>query len=197
MASFAENPNPFPKGKVAVVGIDLGTTYSGISIVLESSRDSVTASAPGATFPQVKEPTVLVETKAGEWYFGREALNHFKNAACEDDEDSVADAKLYKLFKLDLLRTEPKDFNDVLVKAHNTNQRESLLQVYTTAFTVLKDHALKSISKNAIFERPVTAEEVSWVVTIPANTSEYCKSFMREAAFQAGKMIRASNCRSL
>ncbi len=188
MAAQARN---FPN-KFAVVGIDLGTTYSGIAFITEQAPALVTASAPGATLPQVKEPTLLVETRDAttnrpKWLFGNDAVKHYRDNAT-DDEDEVADVKLYKLFKLGLLNAERAEFLAHVFDAYNTDSSESLLQLYSQSLSCLKDHALTAIRNQTGTTVPVPASNVFWVLTVPARTSEYCKSFMREAAKIAGEL---------
>lgn len=177
--------------KFAAAGIDIGTTYSGIAFITEQSQTVVTASSPGAIFPQVKVPTVLVETRdattnSSRWLFGNHAIRYFR-ANATDDEEEVADIRLYKLYKLGLLNAEQAEFVSHVFDAFNTNSSESLLQLYSQTLSCLKDHVLKELHDQT--GTAVPASNVFWVLTVPARTSEYIKSFMREAAKIAGELF--------
>jgi len=58
------------------------------------------------------------------------------------------------------------------------------LDIFSKALEYLKDKALEAIHKQSGVE--YTAEEVLWVVTVPAIWKQSAKQFMREAAYEAG-----------
>lgn len=178
----------FPEGKHAIIGIDLGTAYSGVSIMVRSRPDIVEASAPRAQPQQKKEPTVLLQTEAGEWLFGNDALDTFKRLMEDFDgeEDNLSPYKLFKTFKFDLMKCEgSEEFEDLVVSAKNTASAESLLHLYTVVLRKLKDYGLECVSRN--IGRTPNPGETLWVLTVPAKMSQYCKSFMRQAATGAGE----------
>lgn len=58
------------------------------------------------------------------------------------------------------------------------------LDIFSKALEYLKDKALEAIHKQSGVE--YTAEEVLWVVTVPAIWKQSAKQFMREAAYEVG-----------
>lgn len=190
----------FPTNKSAIVGVDLGTAYSGISFMLRSDPSVVQASSPRAQPNQHKEPTVMLRTQSGEWLFGMEALEHFRRCVNEDDEDGgiagctrVSSIRLFKTFKLNLLRCDGADeFHEVVVSAKNTAAQGVLLDIYTHCLTKLKDHAFSCLTRE--LGRTPLATEVLWVLTVPAKTSDWALQFMREVAVRAGELNPSRCC---
>lgn len=179
----------FPAGKEVVISFDIGTAFAGIAFITRSDTSNVPASAPKTIDPQKKAPTVMLKTEEGQWLFGHSALERIKSVAitAEDVDNAVSNLKLFKLFKLNLLNSEEVDFEDVTVDAHNTHHIESLLDVYVHTMIALKEHALSRVEQN--LGRSIAINDVLWVLTVPADMSEYCKQFMREAAARAGKQF--------
>lgn len=56
------------------------------------------------------------------------------------------------------------------------------LDIFSKSLEYLKDRALERIRKQSGVE--YTAEEIQWVVTVPAIWKQSAKQFMREAAFE-------------
>lgn len=183
MAAFGANA---PVGRLAVISIDLGTTYSGVCYFVEPY--GLKASSPNTKEPQVKEPTVLLQKEGGEWLFGIDALKFYKEECNADDEGEagVSKLKLFQLFKLDLMNAEHLEFDQLTVVASNTGAVDSLLDVFSVTLGFLMKHALERVCRNI---GGIEADKVLWVLTVPAGVSEYYKSFMREAARRAGRYI--------
>ena len=72
---------------------------------------------------------------------------------------------------------------DTLLHARN-GKRMRALDIFSKALEYLKDKALEAIHKQSGVE--YTAEEVLWVVTVPAIWKQSAKQFMREAAYEVG-----------
>lgn len=70
---------------------------------------------------------------------------------------------------------------DTLLQARN-GKRMRALDIFSKALEYLKDKALEAIHKQSGVE--YTAEEVLWVVTVPAIWKQSAKQFMREAAYK-------------
>lgn len=175
----------FPPGKQAVIGIDLGTVYSGISFIPKISPSLVVTTSPRVAHPQVKEPTVVLQTSEGDWLFGRTALDRFKlECAKSEDNNRIAGFKLYRLFRLNLMATVDDEMEDIEVMASNTAHAEVLLKIYAIALSKMKERGIELIEQNA--GTNVTADNVLWVLTVPANITERGQLFMREAARKAG-----------
>lgn len=56
------------------------------------------------------------------------------------------------------------------------------LDIFSKSLQYLKDKALERIKKQSGVE--YTAEEIRWVVTVPAIWKQSAKQFMREAAYE-------------
>jgi len=54
--------------------------------------------------------------------------------------------------------------------------------VFASVIKYLKDHLLNSFRERKIMKLGVNAEEIYWVLTVPAIWSDPAKQFMREAA---------------
>ena len=70
---------------------------------------------------------------------------------------------------------------DTLLEARN-GKRLRALDIFSKALEYLKTKALERIHEQSGVE--YTAEEVRWVVTVPAIWKQSAKQFMREAAYQ-------------
>lgn len=70
---------------------------------------------------------------------------------------------------------------DTLLQARN-GKRMCALEIFSKALEYLKDKALEAIHKQCGVK--YTAEEVLWVVTVPAIWKQSAKQFMREAAYE-------------
>ena len=70
---------------------------------------------------------------------------------------------------------------DTLLQARN-GKRMRALDIFSKALEYLKDKALEAIAKQSGVK--YKAEEVLWVVTVPAIWKQSAKQFMREAAYE-------------
>ena len=70
---------------------------------------------------------------------------------------------------------------DTLLEARN-GKRLLALDIFSKALNYLKERALERIHEQSGVE--YTAEEVRWVVTVPAIWKQSAKQFMREAAYK-------------
>ena len=70
---------------------------------------------------------------------------------------------------------------DTLLQARNGKHMRAL-DIFSRALEYLKEKALEAIYKQCGVE--YTAEEVLWVVTVPAIWKQSAKQFMREAAYE-------------
>ena len=70
---------------------------------------------------------------------------------------------------------------DTLLQARN-GKRMRALDIFAKALEYLKDKALEAIAKQSGVK--YKAEEVLWVVTVPAIWKQSAKQFMREAAYE-------------
>ncbi|XP_068713523.1 heat shock 70 kDa protein 12A-like [Montipora foliosa] len=168
-----------------VVSIDFGTSFSGFAYSFnreDGSEDIYMNRAWGSAqgFPTHKTPTCLLlnpEKKFVE--FGYEAAE--KYAELEDDKDRSF--YYFDRFKMLLHGSEETLNRDTLLEARN-GKNVRALDIFSYSLEYLKDKALERISDESGIE--YTAEEVRWVITVPAIWKQSAKQFMREAAYQAG-----------
>ncbi|XP_068758558.1 heat shock 70 kDa protein 12A-like [Montipora capricornis] len=181
--------NPFNRNRAGeydvVVSIDFGTSFSGFAYSFnheDGSEDIYMNRAWGSAqgFPTHKTPTCLLLNPGKKFVeFGYEAAE--KYAELEDDEDRSF--YFFDRFKMLLHGSEETLSRNTLLEARNGKQVRAL-DIFSYSLEYLKDKALERISDESGIE--YTAEEVRWVITVPAIWKQSAKQFMREAAYQAG-----------
>jgi molecular chaperone DnaK (HSP70) len=195
-----------PKYKV-VVGMDIGTTYSGVSIVARDNPGKVNCGAPSATNArdETKEPTVLLKTPGDQWFFGNKALHEYNELvekAQEELLEIVSDESVTNflrrkgvaLFRHFKMRLKDKTQGlDTLTAKSTFGDPYSLLDLMTKTLVFLSNFALSEIQMGWLGALNITSEHVLWVVTVPAIWNDFGKSFMRKAAFQAGLISEESS----
>lgn len=168
-----------------VVSIDFGTSFSGFAYSFNHEDGSediymnrAWGSAQGSS--TLKTPTcLLLDPEKTFVSFGYEAAD--KYAELEEGEDRSF--YFFDRFKMLLHGSEEKLNRNTPLEARN-GKHVRALDVFSHSLEFLKDKALERISDESGIE--YTAEEVRWVVTVPAIWKQSAKQFMREAAYQAG-----------
>ncbi|KAL8386330.1 hypothetical protein RB599_007955 [Gaeumannomyces hyphopodioides] len=167
---------------ILVIGIDFGTTFSGVawatSDEFESDQNSanIITTWPGNGREEGKVPTEIAYGGGGEVSWGFEV---------------PADADPVRWFKLLLLR--PGDLTDELLHSEIlTMGRMFLAKTGKTAVEVIADylrllwnHTLDTITKN-LGEIVVKSMAFRVVITVPAIWKPYARQSMQEAARLAG-----------
>lgn len=168
-----------------VVAIDFGTSFSGFAFSFnhrDGSEDIFMNRAWGSAqgYSTFKTPTCLLLSPLKEFdKFGFEAAE--KYAELEDANEKSF--YCFDRFKMKLHGSEETLNRETLLEARN-GKRLRALDIFSKALEYLKDRALERIHEQSGVE--YKAQEVRWVVTVPAIWKQSAKQFMREAAYQAG-----------
>lgn len=206
-ATARQLTRPFPATYVGqirteakvVVGIDFGTTFSGISFVYRDSPTKVNCGAPGAKHErnEVKVPTVLLQESDGSWSFGNDALRRYNDLleSCEDDiaagtARSRKDAlekkgvSLFRFFKMQL-KDKHSGF-ETLTHKSTFGKEHKLMDLIVFSLQFLKQFALSELESGYGNALNISKKDIQWVVTTPAIWNDFGKAFMRKAAFVSG-----------
>ncbi|CAN0375001.1 unnamed protein product, partial [Ectocarpus sp. 12 AP-2014] len=181
-----------------VVAIDLGTSCTAFS------WKSIVDPAPSIGVPDMKpnediigkSPTTLLiagSTGSDKMFrptgaegYGREAQRRHANG------DIPHGAQLFKRFKMQLHNKPSQqiydDLVDAVTKSTSRKAEMMLMDIFVIALEYIKSVALRGMT----LTHAVSAEDVTWVLTVPVCCSEPAKHFMREAATKAG-FIKGGN----
>ncbi|GMH39755.1 hypothetical protein BSKO_07653 [Bryopsis sp. KO-2023] len=187
-----------PKLGDVVVAIDFGTcrtAYSWTSVG-DEGENLVVEKLEGAgayAISQIKTPTsVLLEADANEG--GGYAVRAFGYNA-EDTyagEDEHKDWMLFKWFKMSL----HKPFNDDPSIRSFDGRELPLSIILRKSLEYVQREAIQNLKSKAILQSG-NPHDVFWVLTLPAIWSDFAKSVMRRAAFNAGMIQSEQSSRLL
>ncbi|PFX18457.1 Heat shock 70 kDa protein 12A [Stylophora pistillata] len=171
---------------LAVVAIDLGTTYSGFafSFIKDKGKDAVFmnrdwANEQGAQTS--KTPTCLLLKSDLEFdSFGYEAIEKYSSLQDKREENEYL---FFKHFKMALHNDETLN-SRTPIKAANGRSVQAK-RVFARSINFLKDEAVKVIRQRTGDDH-FNADDIQWVLTVPAIWTPRAKQFMREAAYEAG-----------
>ncbi|XP_022802749.1 heat shock 70 kDa protein 12A-like isoform X1 [Stylophora pistillata] len=171
---------------LAVVAIDFGTTYSGFafSFIKDQGKDAIFmnmdwGNEQGAQTS--KTPTCLLLKPDLEFdSFGYEAIEKYSSLGDESEEKEYL---FFKHFKMALHSDETLNSRTV-IRAANGRSVEAKT-VFARSINFLKDEAVKVIRQRT-GDNHFNADEIQWVLTVPAIWTPRAKQFMREAAYEAG-----------
>uniref|UniRef100_A0A7R9YCW0 Uncharacterized protein n=1 Tax=Pinguiococcus pyrenoidosus TaxID=172671 RepID=A0A7R9YCW0_9STRA len=173
-----------------VIAIDFGTTRTAASygIVPPASSDISAVQTYKFTPPNslvddvAKAETVLALDREGNTIaLGLPARLAF--VECE----SEGDVRLYEKFKMQLQHLSKSEDNPwVYDVTRREESRSRLLTVVAKCLEVVGLETLKHINRELTMEHSLSAEQVFWVITIPAIWNEAAAGFMRKAAKKAG-----------
>lgn len=112
--------------------------------------------------------------------FGKAANDKF----VQDTEDGIHSGALFRWFKRPLCKN--RGYTSIYAPKIMSEGGESLslLKVIAASLRHFKDDALHFLS--ATSEMDFKANDISWVLTVPAIYDDFAKRFMREAACEAG-----------
>ncbi|KAI0865570.1 hypothetical protein F4860DRAFT_256850 [Xylaria cubensis] len=164
-----------------VIGIDFGTTYSGVAwatkVDFDNNQVNLVTSWPGNGREEGKVPTEL-------WY--------------GDDEDEIAwgydipvDAERFRWFKLLLLRDEDIDM-DIQGSSFLGQTRNMMNKSGKTAVDLVSDYMrllwehIMSMIERARGDSVVDGLPIHVVITVPAIWKGYARYAMKEAAMKSG-----------
>ncbi|XP_015258705.1 PREDICTED: heat shock 70 kDa protein 12A-like [Cyprinodon variegatus] len=171
-----------------IIAIDFGTAFTSYAFSITSSQEEIE--------PYLKHwgqevgletsdtPTcILFDEQQRFVSFGYKARQTFYKW--------IRDSRLF-FFDFSEISLDDKKFTrDLTIKAANGREMKAL-DVFAEALRFLKDDALKFSSINTEGRR-FTADDFTWVLTVPDNWDDSAEQFMREAASQAGIVTGIEN----
>ncbi len=171
---------PIASEKVAVVGIDFGTSRSGFSFIDTQDKDKkihYKLKWEGANHRYPKTVTQLVyrEGKHVEKW-GYEAEQFISELQTEELEEYV----LLKYFKMQLKYSQSGMFSP----KEKPNVTFNVIEVIADYLRLLYESVMESLEEK--FGRRLQNDEVRWCLTIPAIWEDSQKQAMKKAAFKAG-----------
>ncbi|KAJ7328604.1 hypothetical protein OS493_023873 [Desmophyllum pertusum] len=167
-----------------VVAIDLGTTYScyAFSPIKDQGRDSIFMNRDWTNDDGVrtsKTPTcLLLKSDLSFDSFGYEAVQKYTG---HQDKCRKGGYLFFQHFKMALHSDETIN-TETTIKASN-GQLVKAKTVIATSINFLKKEALKVIRTQT---GDISANDILWVLTVPAIWTPRAKQFMREVAYEAG-----------
>jgi hypothetical protein len=194
-------PSPSDDRHFVVVAVDFGTTFSGyafsftsvgggplsskgdLQLQMQQTLDTIhvmrrwEGGDPGVV--NHKAPTTLLLDPEGEFHsFGFSARDFYHDMSPKQTKDWF----YFERFKM-ALHSDPNLNIDTELTASN-GQKVNALKVFGNALRFFRNHALREISDQS--GTLIVADDVKWVITVPAIWQEPAKQFMRIAAYQAG-----------
>ncbi|KAL3878598.1 hypothetical protein ACJMK2_030934 [Sinanodonta woodiana] len=169
---------------LVVCSIDLGTTYSGyaFSFKADYERDpqnvSMNSWKGGKTLSEKAPTSVLLDPKQAFHSFGYEAENKYTELA-ENDEHN--DWYYFNRFKM-ILHAKKDLKRETKIESHNGKVYEAK-KIFMFSIKYLKEHMEEAMRLRGL---DIRADEIAWVLTLPAIWTDSAKQFMREAATDAG-----------
>lgn len=175
-----------------VAAIDFGTTYSGFAFFLPRFLDSEvilqkwlpkTADQLEAS---LKTPTsLLLDDKNDFVAFGFEAEEMYKEYV---EDERHKNFRFFKNFKMKLHRE--KLFESSMDIEDHLGKPLAALEVFSKSLNYMREEVLKKLrctvkEKKECKDILITAENIHWIVTVPAIWDDYAKKFMRDAAEKA------------
>ncbi len=176
-------PSDEPAGHTVIIGIDFGTTYSGVAFTWSNKIDKidVITSWPSelhSNSDEQKAPTAISFAAKGKvnWGYGiptdADQLKWFK-LLLVDDKDLPADVQ--KSSKL-------KEAGEYLEK-----HKKTVTEVISLFLRHLWNHAIQRITET-VSRNLINFSKFHIVITLPAIWPEYARTRMREAASLAGML---------
>ncbi|XP_023192432.1 uncharacterized protein LOC111609290 isoform X2 [Xiphophorus maculatus] len=164
-----------------IIAIDFGSGFSGYAFNVkpreEGGETQIKRWSNGLGLDTPKTPTCILFDEHEEFMkFGYEAKTAFTNMRGEAEKHYF-----FKNFKWDVLNMR------YWRKIISTDNRKSMstLEVFTEVLRFLKDDALKTIRSHPESGK-FTADDFTWVLTVPELLKDFCKKSIIEAATLAG-----------
>ncbi|XP_061164251.1 uncharacterized protein LOC133173280 [Saccostrea echinata] len=183
-----EFPHPFKSAThtelsqsyLLVAAIDFGTTYSGYAFSWKEKPQKIyTQTYKNPEKLSEKEPTVLLLDKSERIVaFGQDAVEKYKEL-CE--EELHHDYFYFSHFKMNLHRDESLNRRTVI---QDDKGKECLaVKIFSMSIQHFKDRLLHDLD---LSRASCSADDIRWVLTVPAIWGEQAKQMMQESAYQAG-----------
>ncbi|KAK3606388.1 hypothetical protein CHS0354_042027 [Potamilus streckersoni] len=169
---------------IVVCSIDLGTTYSGyaFSFKADYERDpqnvSMNSWKGGKTLSEKAPTAVLLDPKQAFHSFGYEAENKYTELAETDDHHNW-----YYFSRFKMMLHKQKDLKREAKIETQDGKVCKAKKIFTFSIKYLKEHMEEAMKIRGL---DIRADEMAWVLTLPAIWTDSAKQFMREAATDAG-----------
>ncbi|XP_054908989.1 uncharacterized protein LOC129374545 [Poeciliopsis prolifica] len=165
-----------------IIAIDFGSGFSGYAFNVkpreEGGETQIKRWSNGLGLDTPKTPTCILFDEHKEFMkFGYEAKTEFNNMRGEETEK-------HYFFENFNITVRGKDTSKQTIKAAN-DKSMSIQKVFTEVLRFLKDDALKTIRSHPEGGE-FTAEDFTWVLTVPDTMDPSTKQFIIDAATQAG-----------
>lgn len=170
-----------------VAAIDFGTTYSGYAfgMVGDLEKDPMKIHANQAwvsgqkNLLSLKTPTCLLLNENQQFKsFGYEAENQYNNIMMDEETENF-----YYFYRFKMNLHENEEPLETLELKEAGGKTLPAMTVFTLSIKAIKDHLLDMLDTRGT---TLQAEEVLWVLTVPAIWTDSAKFFMRKAAIEAG-----------
>ncbi|XP_023192622.1 heat shock 70 kDa protein 12A-like isoform X2 [Xiphophorus maculatus] len=165
-----------------IIAIDFGSGFSGYAFNVkprqEGGETQIKRWSNGLGLDTPKTPTCILFDEHGEFMkFGYEAKTTFNNMRGEETKKHY----FFENFKRNVLNTD--DWRERI----DTDNRKSMstLKVFTEVLRFLKDDALKTIRSQPEGGK-FTADNFTWVLTVPDILKDSTKELIIKSATQAG-----------
>ncbi|KAK3611854.1 hypothetical protein CHS0354_040526 [Potamilus streckersoni] len=169
-----------------VVAIDFGTTYSGWAYsTKEEFKNSPlkihTRHWQSGNHVSDKAPTTILFQPDGITVeaFGYDAESKYAELAQEEEHTNWF---YFKRFKMKIYENEELSIYTMLQDERNKSL--PALTVFSAAIRYLKDDLLNNLNKT--MKGAIRAEDILWILTVPAIWDDRAKEFMRQASSFAG-----------
>ena len=160
--------------------IDFGTTYFGYAFHIKV-KGGLTQDILGNGRGKEREPTCLLlkpdKTFAA---LGYKAVEEFYNNLDTDEQKSHY---YFRQFKMRLYEKKLSRMSDL---SDENGNLMNALEVFSVALLEIKQNILKHMNQSTAAPKTIDADDIDWVVTIPAIWTDEARQFMREAAAKAG-----------
>ncbi len=164
------------------IAIDFGTAGTGYGYAWNADPEKILSNRPWPCTPEryVKTSTELLVKREGHTFvaFGNQAREMLSNM----DEEEAQQHLHFSRFKMQLHVSEGR-VRQVDVKANNAEDKLPLKFLISLTLKHMKDRALEEV--NNASTAPLSADDVRWVLTVPAIWDNAAKQFMVEAAREA------------
>ncbi|XP_060559879.1 uncharacterized protein LOC132719935 [Ruditapes philippinarum] len=172
---------------IMVASLDLGTAYSGwaSSFFTDFKSDRTKISARywnSGSIQTPKTPTCLLVKPDGKTIesFGYEAENRYRELI---EDNMHASYYFFRRFKMVLNRKLGEKINRNLMLEDEMGRSLLAIDVFSMSIRFLKDDVLENCNKR-ISGAEIVAQNVQWVLTVPAIWNDGAKQFMRESALK-------------
>ena len=186
-----------------VIGIDFGTTYSGIAWGLTATPSVQEYAAPGhGVGVDPKTRTTLIMKASDHTTIGFGEIAYEKMVEAMEEADSSTDFEsaeefdwlLFERFKMKL-KGQNSGYMSLEARS-SSGEKESLMKLISESLRLLKECAMDEIQKAWADGLHLDQEkDIKWVITVPAIWTDFAKTFMRKAAEEAGIVASSADPR--